>query len=56
MLLDEFLCMHSDFALFPFLIMYFQNVEVEEEQHVDERSVDDLLSFINGEDEGKIKT
>nr|XP_016515384.1 PREDICTED: SKP1-like protein 21 isoform X2 [Nicotiana tabacum] len=28
-----------------------KNVEVEEEQHVDERSVDDLLSFINGEDE-----
>ena len=30
----------------------FQNVEVEEE-HVDERSVDDLLSFINGADGGK---
>ena len=30
----------------------FQNVEVEEE-HADERSVDDLLSFINGNDEGK---
>jgi hypothetical protein len=29
----------------------FQNVEVEEE-HVDERSVDDLLSFINGNDRG----
>lgn len=29
----------------------FQNVEVEEER-VDERSVDDLLSFINGEDGG----
>ncbi|WMV33974.1 hypothetical protein MTR67_027359 [Solanum verrucosum] len=28
-----------------------KNVEVEEEQHVDERSVDDLLSFINGADE-----
>ncbi|KAG5600669.1 hypothetical protein H5410_032039 [Solanum commersonii] len=28
-----------------------KNVEVEEEQHVDERSVDDLLSFINGVDE-----
>ncbi|KAI5652820.1 hypothetical protein M9H77_30007 [Catharanthus roseus] len=27
-----------------------KNVEVEEEQRVDERSVDDLLSFINGED------
>lgn len=32
-----------------------QNAEVEEEQ-VDERSVDDLLTFINGGDEGKIKT
>lgn len=32
----------------------FQNVEVEEE-HVDERSVDDLLSFINGNDGGKLK-
>ena len=31
----------------------FQNVEVEEE-HVDERSVDDLLSFINGNDAGKL--
>ena len=31
----------------------FQNVEVEEE-HVDERSVDDLLSFINGNDGGKL--
>lgn len=31
----------------------FQNVEVEEE-HVDERSVDDLLSFINGEDGGNL--
>ena len=30
----------------------FQNVEVEEE-HVDERSVDDLLSFINGNDGGR---
>jgi len=29
----------------------FQNVEAEEE-HVDERSVDDLLSFINGNDGG----
>ncbi|MCE3050213.1 SKP1-like protein 21 [Datura stramonium] len=33
-----------------------KNVEVEEEQHVDERSVDDLLSFINGADEGKLET
>jgi len=32
----------------------FQNVELEEE-HVDERSVDDLLSFINGNDAGKTK-
>jgi S-phase kinase-associated protein 1 len=32
----------------------FQNVELEEE-HVDERSVDDLLSFINGNDGGKLK-
>lgn len=32
----------------------FQNVEAEEE-HVDERSVDDLLSFINGNDAGKTK-
>lgn len=31
----------------------FQNVEVEEE-HVDERSVDDLLSFINGNDGGNL--
>jgi len=31
----------------------FQNVEVEEE-HVDDRSVDDLLSFINGNDGGKL--
>ena len=30
----------------------FQNVEAEEE-HVDERSVDDLLPFINGNDGGK---
>jgi len=30
----------------------FQSVEAEEE-HVDKRSVDDLLSFINGDDEGK---
>jgi len=30
----------------------FQSVEVEEE-HIDKRSVDDLLSFINGNDEGK---
>jgi hypothetical protein len=29
----------------------FQNVEVEEER-VDDRSVDDLLSFINGGDGG----
>lgn len=29
----------------------FQNVEVDEER-VDERSVDDLLSFINGADGG----
>ncbi|PHT45074.1 SKP1-like protein 21 [Capsicum baccatum] len=28
-----------------------KNVEAEEEQHVDERSVDDLLCFINGADE-----
>ena len=27
----------------------FQNVEVEEEQLVDERPVDELLSFINGD-------
>ena len=32
-------------------VCMFQNVEVEEE-HVDERSVDDLLSFINGNDGG----
>lgn len=31
----------------------FQNVEVEEER-VDERSVDDLLSFINGKERGII--
>lgn len=33
----------------------FQNVEAEEERlgvGVDERSVDDLLSFINGRDRG----
>lgn len=33
----------------------FQNVEAEDEQadeHVDERSVDELLSFINGSDGG----
>lgn len=29
----------------------FQNIEVEE-AHVDEWSVDDLLSFINGEEKG----
>lgn len=29
----------------------FQNIEVEEER-VDDRSVDDLLSFINGGHEG----
>lgn len=33
-------------------IYIFQNVEVEEQQRVDERSVDDLLSFINGGDGG----
>lgn len=33
----------------------FQNVEVEEEC-VDYRSVDDLLSFINGGNEGIIKS
>lgn len=33
------------------LLTFCQNVEVEEER-VDERSVDDLLSFINGEDGG----
>ena len=33
------------------VFLVFQNVEVEEER-VDERSVDDLLSFINGEDGG----
>ena len=31
-----------------------QNVEVEEER-VDDRSVDDLLSFINGENGGMLK-
>lgn len=32
----------------------FQNVEVDEEL-VDDRSVDDLLSFINGDDGGMLK-
>lgn len=36
------------------VILIFQNVEVEEE-HVDERSVDDLLSFINGGNGGIYK-
>lgn len=31
-----------------------QNIEVEEE-HVDNRSVDDLLQFINGDDGGMLK-
>lgn len=31
----------------------FQNAELEGE-HVDERSVDDLLSFINGNGEGNL--
>lgn len=36
----------------PFLLgLDFQNVEVEAE-HVDDRSVDELLSFINGENGG----
>lgn len=35
------------------IVHMFQNVEGREE-HVDDRSVDDLLSFINGNDGGKI--
>lgn len=35
--------------------LIFQNAEVEEEQLVDERSVDDLLSFINGGDAGVLE-
>lgn len=31
----------------------FQNAEIEDE-HADERSVDDLLSFINGNDGGNL--
>lgn len=34
-----------------FFVFVFQNIEVGEE-HVDERSVDDLLSFINGGEKG----
>lgn len=33
--------------VFKYVLLLMQNVEVEEE-HGDERSVDDLLSFING--------
>lgn len=40
-----------DLILTKFSFILFQNVEVEEEQ-VDQRSVDDLLSFINGANEG----
>lgn len=35
------------------LASFLQTAEAEE-MHVDNRSVDDLLSFINGGDEGKL--
>lgn len=36
-------------------MLFFQSLEIEEEPHVDERSVDDLLLFINGEDGGTLE-